>query len=89
MVQRFINVTRKYKFLHVKKISGHYQRTNYKENIISSVLRNVCLFVTFKFYVHECFGCIYVYMCAWCPWRPEEGIGSLNWSSCELLCGCP
>ena len=39
-----------------------------------------------------CLACVYVhYVQVWCPWRPEEGIGSPDAEvkdCCELLCWC-
>ena len=54
-------------------------------------LLNFILFFQFLFYIHGCFACMFVYNCAGCPWRPEEGTrlpetGVID--SCEPPRGC-
>ena len=43
----------------------------------------------FNFFVN--FMYVHVYMCAWCPNKPEKDVGSPRTEvtdGCELLCGC-
>ena len=28
------------------------------------------------------------HVCAWCLWRPEEGVGTKVTDSCKQACGC-
>jgi hypothetical protein len=42
----------------------------------------VCAEYFFYFLFYICFTYMFVYehVCAWYPWRPEEGVRSCNWS---------
>lgn len=55
------------------------------------------LFKVLNFFYYQCFVCMYMsvdHVCAWCPWRPEEGVRYPGTGvnslliACKLLYGC-